>query len=373
MSAPDTRAGLDLRVRRDDVSSCEVVETPAPADIELEPGQALLAIDAFALTANNVTYTVMGDMMGYWRFFPAPEGWGRVPVWGFAEVARSAHDDITAGERVFGYLPMSTHLVIEAAEVSDGRLVDAAAHRADLPAIYNEYRRSDADPGYDAEREAEQMILRPLFATGFLLDDFFAEHGFYGAERVVLSAASSKTAYATAFGLAARDGLEVVGLTSEGNRAFVEGLGCYDRVLAYADAASLADGVATLYVDFAGSGELRAALHRALGDDLRHDCIVGVSHHSEMGGAPGALPGPAPQLFSGPAQAAKRIDEWGGAGFQERLATTWTTVIAAVDCGAMRVVRDAGPDAVERVWRDLVAGRVRPEEGHVLSLREPAG
>jgi len=47
---------------------------------ELQPGQARLHIDHFALTANNITYAAFGEAMGYWQFFPASSGWGCIPV-----------------------------------------------------------------------------------------------------------------------------------------------------------------------------------------------------------------------------------------------------------------------------------------------------
>ncbi|MBN0091513.1 DUF2855 family protein, partial [Pseudomonas aeruginosa] len=116
--------------------------------------------------------------------------------------------------------------------------VDASEHRRNLPSVYNQYLRCSSDPLYRASDEALQMLLRPLFTTPFLLDDFLAEHAFFGATDLLLSSASSKTAIGLAFLLQrnrAQRGQDyrIVGLTSAGNRAFVEGLGCYDELLAY--------------------------------------------------------------------------------------------------------------------------------------------
>ena len=47
----------------------------------------------------------------------------------------------------------------------------------------------------------------------------------------LLSSASSKTAYGTAFQLAKCEDVHVVGLTSARNVAFCQSLGCYDAVL----------------------------------------------------------------------------------------------------------------------------------------------
>ena len=59
---------------------------------------------------------------------------------------------------------------------------------------------------YEPTREAEQALLRPLFTTSFLIDDFLADNDYFGAQPVVLSSASSKTAYGTAFCIARRRG-----------------------------------------------------------------------------------------------------------------------------------------------------------------------
>src|SRR3954469_14620437 len=99
----------DFLVKRDDLRQTRITEAEVPA---LEDGQALLDVDRFGLTANNVTYAVFGDAMSYWDFFPASEGWGRVPVWGFADVRKSRADGLESGARVYGYLPPSSHLVV---------------------------------------------------------------------------------------------------------------------------------------------------------------------------------------------------------------------------------------------------------------------
>lgn len=90
----------------------------------LKPGEARLKVEEFAFTANNITYAVFGDAMKYWNFYPAPEGWGRIPVWGYATVAESNTAGVDVGERVFGYLPMSTSFVIQAGKISPKGISD---------------------------------------------------------------------------------------------------------------------------------------------------------------------------------------------------------------------------------------------------------
>ncbi len=105
----------DFIVARNDLQQCKVIETKLPDAAALPDDALLVRVTSFAFTANNITYAVLGDALKYWQLFPAPEGFGNVPVWGFGEVIASRHPDIAAGERLFGYFPMATHLVIEAA------------------------------------------------------------------------------------------------------------------------------------------------------------------------------------------------------------------------------------------------------------------
>src|SRR6187551_692974 len=208
----------DFLIGKDSLARTERRTGPAPDAIPLEAGEVLLEVERFALTANNITYGAMGEAFGYWRFFPAPEGWGRIPVWGFADVVRSQSGSVAVGERLYGYFPMSQYLVLRPDRVAAGSFVDATPHRASLPPVYNQYTRVTVDA--DPEREALTAIFRPLFGTSYLLDDYLEENGLFGARTAVLSSASSKTALGLAFLLTQAKRCAVVGLTSAGNRDF---------------------------------------------------------------------------------------------------------------------------------------------------------
>ena len=94
-------------------------------------GDVLLKVEQFALTANNMTYALIGASTGwYWDFFPAPRGWGRIPVWGFGKVVASEVDKVETGEDLFGYFPMSTHAVLKPGKIRSVGLHDASEHRA---------------------------------------------------------------------------------------------------------------------------------------------------------------------------------------------------------------------------------------------------
>ena len=214
----------DLLVDRTDLHESRL----QTREVECADGEALFEIERFALTANNITYAVAGDSaFGYWKFFPAPDHWGRVPVWGFARVSASRHPDVAVGERFYGYFPMGTHLVVKPQRVGPSGFVDGAPHRAALPPVYNQYTRATGD----RHEETAQMLLRPLFMTSFLLDDFLADNDFFGARRVILSSASSKTSLGLAFELARnRKGrVTVAGLTAPSQRRVREAPGLLRR------------------------------------------------------------------------------------------------------------------------------------------------
>ncbi len=361
-----SEATIDFRVSRSDLRTCTVSRGPAPDALPLAPGQVLLAIDRFALTANNVTYAAFGDAMGYWKFFPADAPWGRVPVWGFAAVARSAHAELAAGERVYGYFPMSTHLVVQPERVTAASFVDAAAHRAGLPPVYNHYARVARRS--DAALEDAQMLLRPLFTTSFLLDDLLAEERFFGAQSVVLASASSKTALSLGFLLSRRAGArpEVIGLTSRANLAFTASTGCYDRVLDY-DAIDSLPVAPSVFVDMAGDGRVLEGVHRRLGDALRYSCMVGATHW-EAPRAAADLPGPKPAFFFAPDRVRKRIGDWGAADFEARVEASWQPFVAEVPRW-IKVEHHSGPDAVRAAYLSVLDGKAAPDRGLVLSLR----
>src|SRR6476659_456581 len=171
----------DFVVARDDLQTCKVIETRLP-DAAALPDEALLVkVERFAFTANNITYAVLGDELKYWQLFPTPQGFGNIPVWGFGEVIASKHPNVPVGERLFGYFPMATHLVIEATDVSKRGLRDGAAHRQGVAPVYNAYARVSGDLAYAGRQGDYQALLRPLFMLSFLVDDFLAEHDDFGS------------------------------------------------------------------------------------------------------------------------------------------------------------------------------------------------
>jgi hypothetical protein len=354
---------MDFLISREDLGRTRFADGPP---LQAGPGQAVLRVDRFGLTSNNITYAQFGVAMSYWDFFPAPEGWGRMPVWGFAEVTESQAEGLVTGTRVYGYLPPSGELLVEPIRVLPGGFVDGAAHRAALPAAYNGYTATAADPVYEAGTEDQQMLLRPLFFTSWLLDDFLREREIFGASTVVLSSASSKTASALAY-LLSRDGAaDVVGLTSARSAEFTRGLGVYDHVISYDELDTLPHDRA-VYVDMAGNAGLRASIHGHFAGELAHSAVIGATHHDSMGAVPENLPGPRPTFFFAPDRVAKRRSDWGGAGLEQRIADSWRPYLEWVD-GWLEVIHGSGPEALEAAYGELLAGRIDPASAHVLTL-----
>ena len=361
-----------LLINKQVLTQIRIVQLTPPSPATLAPGEVLLAPDLFSLTTNNVTYAAYGAAMRYWDFFPTGDAdWGQVPVWGFANVVAAAVEGIREGERFYGYFPPASVLRVQAANVGKRGFRDGTAHRQALPAAYNQYVRCDVDPLYTASSEAFQAIYRPLFITSFTLADFLADNNWFGAQRVVISSASSKTAYGTGFCIG--DAVETIGLTSERNREFVAGSGCYRHTLTYAELDTLDAQVPTLYVDFSGDRELRSAIHHHC-RELRYSCVVGSAQTVVLPGqAPKkqTLPGPAPTFFFAPEQILKRTAEWGAQTFGEKLGNAWSRFGAHVNDPQrelLRIVEGRGLDAAQQVFAQLLAGGVTPQEGHVIRL-----
>lgn len=356
---------VQVQVRKSALKEAALVEVPlAP----LAEGAVRLAIESFSVTANNVTYAVVGDGFKYWDFFPAPEGMGIVPMWGHARVIESRCPDTAVGERVYGYLPMATHLDVVPGKIHPGGFSDMTDYRQPMSPVYNAYTRLAADPEHDPAREAERMIYGPLFKTGFMIDYFMRSENWFGAGQVLLTSASSKTAMGLA-SVARQNSPQTrrIGLTSPGNVAFVESTGLYDQVVAYDDLASL-PVVDTVSVDFAGNPALLAAVHGHFADALKYSCLVGATHIEERGagfGQTGGLAGPKPELFFAPHHFVSFFKEHGPIEGGKMVAATWHTFLGAVE-GTVDIVRLKGLDAARATFLEMIGGHVDPANGIVI-------
>ncbi|NQW95071.1 MAG: DUF2855 family protein [Polaromonas sp.] len=337
----------------------------------LQDGEVRLAVQRFAFTANNITYAAFGDAMNYWKFFPTSDSaWGQVPVWGFADVTESACEGVAVGQRFYGYCPMASHVTLQPAKVTANGFYDAAPHRTELHPVYNQYALSSTDPLYSANNEDIQALLRPLFITSFLIDDFLADNDFFSATTMLLSSASSKTAYGTAFQLAQRSGVEVIGLTSAGNVDFCNSLGCYHRVLTYEHLDQIAVDAPCVYIDFAGNATLRRNIHSRFAN-LKYSCSIGGTHVEQLGGkgAGKDLLGVRATLFFAPAQIKKRSIDWGPEGLRDKLVAAWqafTDRATQPQTPWLVAQQHKGTAAFDAAYQQVLNGSNDPRIGHIL-------
>jgi len=354
-----------LWVDRAEITNTKQVTTQLPAPTE---GQVLVAIDKFGLTANNVSYAVTGDSIGYWQFYPAEDQWGIVPVWGCGTVTESNCDQIPEGERLWGYFPMASHALLTPGNIHTDYFMDVAEHRLELPPIYNQFRRTKAEPEFLQTMENERCLLFPLFMTSYLIYDYLVDNEFFGAQQVVIGSVSSKTG----FGLAQmlhndqQVSQRVVGVTSEANRGFVEGLGCCDQIVLYHQEQQIDASVPTAYVDMSGDARLTISLHSHLTDNMVESCMVGASHWQE-GGKVGELPGARPRFFFAPGQIEKRNKEW-GPGVAMANAMTASAEVAALVAEDIQVQWVEGSASLAQHWSQLLDNKIPPSTGLMVSL-----
>lgn len=352
-------------VRKDNLAEGRVETREAPP---VKDGEVLAKVDRFALTANNVTYGVVGERIGYWKFFPVEkDGEGIIPVWGFADVIESKHPDVSVGERLYGYFPMASHLVMTPAKVKEKRLFDGAAHRAELPPVYNAYARVKAEPGYDKEMDDDRMVLYPLYATSYCLYDFMKDKGWFGAEQIIMPSASSKTAIGCAYAIAGDAAApKLIGLTSSRNKKAVERLKLYKQVLAYGDLEKIDASVPSVMIDMSGNGEVLGRLHKHLGENMKYTSNVGLTHYdaNEMG--PDFIRERS-EMFFAPGHIQKRTQEWGPGAFEKQAFTFWKE--AALKSRDWLIIRrENGADAVKRAWKAVYAGKTRPDTAWVVGF-----
>ncbi len=356
----------ELWIDKSNFRNTRIVET---GRTEIAEGEILVAIDKFAVTSNNVGYAVSGDMIGYWKFFPTgEEPWGKVTVWGMADVVESRSQGIEVGERLYGFYPMSTQLVMTPGRVTDAHFMDVTPHRRELPALYNQYSRTRAEPQALQTIEDERCVFFPLFITGFVIADFLMDNDWFGAQQVIIGSVSSKTGFGLASFIKANGYQgQVIGLTSNTNERFVEQLGFCDQVVTYDNVESL-DNVPSTYVDMSGDGPTRSRLHHHLGDNMKNSQIVGVTHW-DAEPVEGHLPGSQPQFFFAPAQIDKRNADW-GPGVLAQKGYAASAGLAMQLKGQLKMEYHQGADACARVWRDMLDNKISGQQGIIASLKD---
>ena len=328
--------------------------------------EVILKIDKYAFTANNITYAVVGEKMGYWQFFPAEEPYGIVPVWGFADVVSSNHENISLDDRYYGYFPMSTYLKVNPENVKPFGFVEGSEHRQSLPAVYNYYTTvsKTIDDTIDYH-----PIIKPLFLTSFLNYYYLKDEEFFKADQIILTSASSKTALSLAFLLKnnqVTDKKQILGLTSEKNVDFVASVGFYDNVTAYNNFEQILNKVDSIVVDFAGNSYHLKKLHDYLDDLLKHICLVGLADWSsgmDFKSIPNA------KFFFAPDHAEKRYREM-GVKETTLLANNALQefIITIKNWMELNYIQDR--EGLCAMYLETLKGNIDPSKGHMVQLVE---
>jgi hypothetical protein len=357
-----------LLVNKTDFSDVTLVKA---SDADLAEGFIRCKVGPWALTANNITYMVTGHQIGYWHYFdpnaydiPTPTH-GRMPVWGYAEVTQSRCPDIAVGQVIYGFLPITQNFDIKPSKISKSGFEDGNDHRVPLHSIYNRYTLIEVDPSF-AQHKDLQPVLRPLFTTSFLIDDFLHEENYFGAEQVLILSASSKTALGTAFCAKERGAVKVAALTSEGNKAFTTETGFYDSVHTYDAVTDMNPDVKTVIVDMSGNTKLLATLIDHFEENLTYVCRVGLSHwDAEMTELPRSN---APvKFFFAPDQAKKRIAEWGPGGFAKNMGELWMPFVSGAQ-DWLKIEKAEGASALLKTYKDVLNGEAAPDKGYLFTL-----
>ena len=364
-----SRSNDVLIVDRNDPRTCRLlsceVQTP-------QPGEALLHIEKFGLSSNNVTYLALGDSMSYQEFFPAPDPglvsrWCCPPVWGVARVLESATEELRGEERIYGFFPAAKFINLRPAAQSHSGFSVERPHIPDRFSLYNHYSLSTRDPFFSIGQEELMVVMRPLFLTGLLLADYLASIECGGASRLLVSSSASKTAYGFVHAMRNAAEVEILGLASEDGCGTADSFGLYDQVVPYQELESIDCNRPVTYVDVSGSIPIRERVDRHFAEHLRRVVAVGLTHWTEgtYGGAVPRVSAPS-EIFFAPTWSEKRIGNDGSA-FVTKLMDGWNAQLRdAAEQFQLNHVQ--GPDALEASWRDLAHGRVNPSLALVHSL-----
>ena len=159
----------------------------------------------------------------------------------------------------------------------------------------------------------------------------------------------------------------MIGLTSARNVAFCKGLGVYDTVLPYEALGDL-PVLPTAFVDMAGNADVLRQVHGHFGDSLKNSCRVGLTHWQKTANfVEGLDGGPKPYFFFAPTYVEERMAALGRAAFMAQLGEAQAGMFQAAQ-GWLNIREGRGEAAVRNAWTEMLAGRIDPAAGQILSL-----
>jgi hypothetical protein len=212
-----------------------------------------------------------------------------------------------------------------------------------------------------------------------------------GADLILISSASSKTAFCLAYCVQkriARKGIpsstKIVGLTSEGNIKFTQGLGLYHEVLTYdqLNPSSIPSGQKGIFIDLTGNPKLQVQILSDFKSTFVAAVNLGVTtltpdadteplNDWSKGTAFGdAKPSTGPvrmEPFFMPEWLACRRQQFSISEITSVQMEAWSNLMR--DCKDwVKIERVFGGEAVQAVYNGAVKGGLGPETGYILSL-----
>ena len=158
-----------------------------------------------------------------------------------------------------------------------------------------------------------------------------------------------------------------MGLTSRGNKAFVESIGIYDEVVTYDTVETMSDSSRIAYIDMAGNRTVLGKVHRHFGDNVTCSSGVGITHWDSRGGTePSSLPGAKPTMFFAPTQIQKRHQEWGSEKLRAEMHNAWNEFLESVD-GWVTINERKGADEMQATYQEVLQGAA-PDQSFTISL-----
>ena len=262
--------------KRENRESIELLRTEAATDDAL-----VLKILKGSLTANNKFYNDFGEKppLNFFKCYPIDsersnlvdnddneislENYAHPVAWGIAQVEKSELEDVKVGTRYLAQLPIGDSVSFKGAKVDPDKHNALIIERSGVLAAYNVFQKWDYSDGNINEDLA--LACFPGIITGYGLNFNLRHNDYYGADAVVLTAASSKVSLALAIYLRHNSeeypstNKKIIGYTSESNKEFCQKTGLYDEVLGYEDTLKPLTGATKssfVVIDTSGKGSV---------------------------------------------------------------------------------------------------------------------
>jgi len=246
---------------------------------------------------------------------------------------------------------------------------------------YKQMTFCETDPMYQKDREDDIMLYRPLFWTSYWFEDWLNANNYFTTKTVVVSSASSKTAFTVAYNIQRRKqqprspAVRVVGLTSQSNLQFTRNLGLYDDIFTYADLASVAStnpsSQPLIYVDVLGNPPLNSRVNEVLSPSV----FVSLGMSNPTDGATGSVISKGDKgktsvkSFFMPEWLAVRIKQLNPQQIVKLQVEAWVALMR--DCVKwvnIEKIYGTGESGVILSYRKTLEGKVGADKGQAFSL-----